>query len=202
MRWFLVGLVAFCTPVWAEVSMFGITLGARIPEMPQCKYSGDTLTNTGLCLYEKTRYQGGTVRHTIRMPNKPSYLSGTDGQIDVDVMQESGALVSLMIHHAYTEQPLPLDRQQVYQMFRAARPKRMAVIDKVLEKCFVEKADGWHHPEVDRQIALCNRSRRNGKKGGRPGKKRNPERTQTITQTEPRRNLDETQTEPKPGGSA
>lgn len=103
---------------------------------------------------------------------------------------EIGALVSLIVHYALAERPFPLDRQVVYQTVRAILPSEKSTIDRVLAKCFVERVDGWHHLECDRQIALCNRSRKNGKKGGRPQKNRNLDETQT----EPRRNPGGTQT--------
>lgn len=123
------------------------------------------------------------------------------------------AHLSLLEHGAYrrmldvyysTEKPLPLDRKAVYRLALARSKEEQGAVDVILDEYFTETDSGWLNHRCEHEIGLCNKNRDNGKKGGRPSVKRNPNGTQDEpeqnpkeTQTKPRCNPNETQTEPK-----
>lgn len=67
-----------------------------------------------------------------------------------------------------TEAPIPLETQRVARRIRVAED----VVAVVLEDFFELTDDGWRHERCDQEIAKYNemaeRSRRNGRSGGRP----------------------------------
>lgn len=116
---------------------------------------------------------------------------------------EHGAYRRLLDVYYSTEQPLPVDPRAVHRLVMARSKEEKEAVDAILSEFFEQRDDGWHQHRADHEIALCDKNRDNGKKGGRPRKRENPDETQTEpinnpneTQTKPKQNPDETQTEP------
>lgn len=116
---------------------------------------------------------------------------------------EHGAYRRLLDVYYSTEQPLPVDPRAIHRLVMARSKEEKDAVDAVLSEFFEQRDDGWHQHRADHEIALCDKNRDNGKKGGRPRKNGNPNETQaeprnnpTETQTKPKQNPDETQTEP------
>jgi uncharacterized protein YdaU (DUF1376 family) len=93
------------------------------------------------------------------------------------------------------EAPLPSDPKQVCRLIGARTKDERDAVDSILVEFFEESTEGWKQARCDREIAITNKNRRNGKGGGRPPKNDNPDETQTEPKEKPNDNPDETQTE-------
>lgn len=109
---------------------------------------------------------------------------------------EHGAYRRLIDVYYSTEMPLPEDTKQVYRLVMARTKEEKEAVDSVLAEFFELADDGFHQHRCDHEIALCDKNRTNGKKGGRPKKTDNPEETQEKPKNNPDGNPEETQTEP------
>ncbi|WP_334421017.1 YdaU family protein [Acinetobacter soli] len=108
------------------------------------------------------------------------------------------------------EKPLPKETQSVFRRLRAITQEEREAVINVLQDFFVEQEDGFHNKRCDAEIAEyqlnANKNRENGKKGGRPPKKKpednpntsemvnseNPQETQSVilgSQSETQKNL-------------
>lgn len=95
---------------------------------------------------------------------------------------EHGAYTMLLDHYYAEEQPMPLDRQEIYTMVRAMTPADKKAVDKVLAKYFFREGDGYHNARADHEIEVSRKARDNGGKGGRPKTERpTGEETETVT---------------------
>lgn len=104
---------------------------------------------------------------------------------------EHGAYRRLIDVYYIHESPLPAEKKQVYRLVGARTKEEKEAVDSVLDEFFEEGSTGWLQARCDREIAITNKNRKNGGKGGRPPKNTNP----TETQIEPNGNPNETQTE-------
>jgi uncharacterized protein YdaU (DUF1376 family) len=92
-----------------------------------------------------------------------------------------------------SEKPIPDDNQAVARRLRM--PKHAAVVQSILQEFFSRDSDAkcWHHRRCEEGIRAYQEKReknqRNGRLGGRPPK--NPTETQTVTVSEPTRNLNQ-----------
>ena len=111
---------------------------------------------------------------------------------------EHGAYRRLLDIYYIHESPLPDDVKQIYRLVGARGKEEREAVDSVLAEFFQSTPEGFRHDRCDHEIALCNKNRANGKKGGRPSKNTNPKETQTKTQPKPKTNPTETQTESPP----
>jgi len=111
---------------------------------------------------------------------------------------EHGAYRRLLDIYYIHESPLPDDVKQVYRLVGARGKEEREAVDSVLAEFFQSTPEGFRHDRCDHEIALCNKNRANGKKGGRPSKNTNPKETQTKTQPKPKTNPTETQPESPP----
>lgn len=111
---------------------------------------------------------------------------------------EHGAYRRLLDIYYIHESPLPDDVKQVYRLVGARGKEEREAVDSVLSEFFQSTPEGFRHDRCDHEIALCNKNRANGKKGGRPSKNTNPKETQTKTQPKPKTNPTETQPESPP----
>lgn len=112
------------------------------------------------------------------------YLSATSHL----TLIEHGAYRRLLDIYYIHELPISNDRKAVYRLVGARVKEEKEAVDNVLEEFFDPSTEGWKHDRCEHEIRLCNKNRLNGKRGGRPTKNDNPNRTQTITQTEPKDN--------------
>lgn len=108
------------------------------------------------------------------------------------------------------EKPLPKETQSVFRRLRAITQEEREAVINVLQDFFVEQEDGFHNKRCDAEIVEyqlnANKNRENGKKGGRPPKKKpednpntsemvineNPKETQSVilgSQSETQKNL-------------
>lgn len=106
---------------------------------------------------------------------------------------EHGAYRRLLDIYYIHESPLPDDVKQIYRLVGARGKEEREAVDSVLAEFFQSTPEGFRHDRCDHEIALCNKNRSNGKKGGRPSKNQNPTETQTKTQPKPKTNPTETQ---------
>jgi uncharacterized protein YdaU (DUF1376 family) len=97
------------------------------------------------------RYVGDYLRDTARLS-----------------MLEHGAYNLLLDYYYADEQPLPLDKDELYLMVRAMTPSDRKAVDKVIAKFFERQADGYHQKRADHEIEVSKKARTNGKGGGRP----------------------------------
>lgn len=97
------------------------------------------------------RYVGDYLRDTARLS-----------------MLEHGAYNLLLDYYYADEQPLPLDKDELYIMVRAMTPGDRKAVDKVIAKFFERQADGYHQKRADHEIEVSKKARSNGKGGGRP----------------------------------
>lgn len=84
------------------------------------------------------------------------------------------------------EIPLPADPKAVYRLVRATSKAQREAVDSVLAEFFELELDGYHQKRCDGELANANsgadKSRENGKKGGRPRKdKTNQEPENNLT---------------------
>lgn len=92
---------------------------------------------------------------------------------------EHGAYGLLLDYYYSEERPLPKDREEIYTMIRAMRPADRAAVDKILERYFELREDGYHNGRADEELAkaapIIEAARKNGRKGGRrPNPSGNP----------------------------
>lgn len=111
---------------------------------------------------------------------------------------EHGAYRRLLDIYYIHESPLPDDVKQIYRLVGARGKEEREAVDSVLAEFFQSTPEGFRHDRCDHEIALCNKNRANGKKGGRPSKNTNPKETQTKTQPKPKTNPTKTQPESPP----
>jgi len=94
-------------------------------------------------------------------------------------MLEDGAYNRLMDQAYATEGPLPADKSELYRLARAATSAEKKAVDYVISRYFTLTETGWVQARVQKELVLyaerAERSRQNGKSGGRP---RKPEETQ------------------------
>ena len=90
------------------------------------------------------------------------------------------------------EKPLPKETQSVFRRLRAITQEEREAVINVLQDFFVEQDDGFHNKRCDAEIAEyhlnANKNRENGKKGGRPPKKKpedNPETSEMVNDENP-----------------
>lgn len=81
---------------------------------------------------------------------------------------EHGAYMLLLSYYYAEEEPLPVEREQVYTMVRALHEDSQRAVDKILEKYFHLRSDGYHNNRADHEITVSQKARDNGSKGGRP----------------------------------
>lgn len=95
-------------------------------------------------------------------------------------MLEHGAYNLLLDRYYGTEAGIPAD--QVYRVARARTKDERAAVDAVLGEFFELKDGAWTKGRCDEEIekakARIDAARENGKKGGRPKAKPNPDQTQ------------------------
>lgn len=81
------------------------------------------------------------------------------------------------------EKPLPKETQSVFRRLRAITQEEREAVLNVLQDFFIEQDDGFHNKRCDAEIAEyhlnANKNRENGKKGGRPPKKKPEDNPQT-----------------------
>ena len=93
-------------------------------------------------------------------------------------MIEDGAYTRLLDYYYANEEPLPVSKAEIYEIARATNAAGRNAVDRVLDRKFDLKADGWHNDRADKEIAIARpamdakarTARENGKKGGRPKK--------------------------------
>jgi uncharacterized protein YdaU (DUF1376 family) len=107
---------------------------------------------------------------------------------------EHGVYRRLIDVYYIREAPLPADKNQVYRLVGARTKEEKEAVDSILSEFFQVTEEGWAQDRCDYEIGLCNKNRTNGKKGGRPSKTKNPDKTQA----EPRQNPNGTQPESPP----
>ena len=94
------------------------------------------------------------------------------------------------------ESPIPNKTQMVLRLLRLGK-EHEEQLNNVLSDFFEEKDGYFYHKrieeEVNRYQARADKNRENGKKGGRPRKK---EKTQSVTDSEPNRNPEESEKNP------
>lgn len=103
-------------------------------------------------------------------------------------LAEHGAYM-LMLHFFYhTEQPLP-SGAKLYRLLRCETKADRDAVDYVVDRYWVTQGGGLVNrkavDELNRAIKLSNRNRENGGKGGRP---KTQNKTQTGTQIKPKKN--------------
>lgn len=107
-----------------------------------------------------------------------------------------GAYTLLLDFYYANEKPLPLQRDQLVRIARAFTAAERKALDEALE-LFDREDDGYHSGRADEEIAAyhakAEANRENGQKGGRPKgqtkPKPNPQKTQTVSGSEPTNNL-------------
>jgi uncharacterized protein YdaU (DUF1376 family) len=89
-------------------------------------------------------------------------------------MLEDGAYNRLIDCYYSSEDPLPLDKDELYTMTRATSAKDREAVDKVVARFFTQTPEGYRHKRIDEEIqkskAKADANRENGKTGGRPPK--------------------------------
>lgn len=110
------------------------------------------------------RYLGDYVKKTTRLS-----------------MVEHGAYSMLLDAYYIEERPIPLDLETVYEICKATKPAFRAAVDKVLDRYFEKRADGFHNKRADEEIAAAIQARDNGGRGGRPRKTITGTQTESVT---------------------
>ena len=118
------------------------------------------------------------------------YLSATTHL----TLLEHGAYRRLLDVYYVNEAHLSSDVSKIHRLAGARTKEEKEAVNSILDEFFTLCDDGYSHDRCDHEIAICNKNRENGKKGGRPLRINNPD----ATQTEPRNNPDVTQTESPP----
>lgn len=89
-------------------------------------------------------------------------------------MLEDGAYNRLIDCYYSSEQPLPLEKDELYTMTRATGSKDKEAVDKVIARFFTQTPEGYRHKRIDEEIAKSKEKAKanqmNGRKGGRPRK--------------------------------
>lgn len=108
---------------------------------------------------------------------------------------EDMAYMRLLRVYYATEKPIPADIVEACRKARCTTATQRAAVGTVLREFFELRSDGWHQKRCDEEIAhynaVCEKARKNGKKGGRP--KMFPE-ANVPRETLPKANLEETKT--------
>lgn len=85
---------------------------------------------------------------------------------------EHGIYRQLLDCYYLSETPLPAETQQVMRRVSARTDEERATVESVLHEFFERTPEGWVHTRCDREIVAyrerAQRSRDNGKRGGRP----------------------------------
>ena len=130
----------------------------------------------------------------------PFYLN--DWLADTTELEAEGqGIYLLLILSIFKKGDLPRD---IGKLSRIARTDDEDLLQEILEDYFTPAHDGYTHRRADEVRAEIRRRREtaaeNGRKGGRPRNKNNPEKTNGLTQKKPTGfgsgNPDETQSEP------
>lgn len=94
------------------------------------------------------------------------------------------------------ESPLPRETQSVFRRLRANTEEEKQAVLNVLSDFFTEEDDGFHNKRCDAEIqsytSVANKNRENGKKGGRPAKKK-PDESSGGSESNASENQKETQ---------
>lgn len=105
------------------------------------------------------------------------------------------AHLSLLEHGAYrrmldvyyiNESPFPNDMSKVFRLVGARTKEEREAVEVCLHEFFTLDGDKWVQSRCDHEIALCNKNRMNGAKGGRPSKNGNPDGTQPKPKQKPK----------------
>lgn len=109
-------------------------------------------------------------------------------------LAEDGAYNRMLDLYYGKEQPLPLDRNELYRRLRVRSRGERDAVDAVLFEFFEESPEGWRKGRCDEEIEKyqkkAEKNRVNGKGGGRPKKpKDNPEETQMVSKQNPNETL-------------
>ena len=88
------------------------------------------------------RYIGDYLRDTLRLS-----------------MIQDGAYGRLIDVYYAEEKPLPLKKDEIYQMARATSKAEREAVDTVLDRFFKEMPDGYHHKRIDEEIGKAKASR-------------------------------------------
>lgn len=83
-------------------------------------------------------------------------------------MRDHGAYTLMLDFYYAEEEPLPLDVDEIYDICKVRTPDDRKSVDKVLRIHFEKRGDGYHNDRADREIAVSEQARTNGKGGGRP----------------------------------
>tara|TARA_B100000767_G_scaffold42683_1_gene36546 strand:+ start:832 stop:1524 length:693 start_codon:yes stop_codon:yes gene_type:complete len=90
-------------------------------------------------------------------------------------MLQHGAYNILIDTYILREKPLSLDKEELYWSISARSDEEKAAIDLILKHFFVETEDGYYHKRIESElqnyIEIGERSKINGKLGGRPKNK-------------------------------
>lgn len=106
-------------------------------------------------------------------------------------LEEDAVYRRLMDYYYETESPIPSEPKKTQQVIRRLRlQNHQDAVEQVLSEFFYEKDGAWHHERIDAELIIykskAEQSRINGKKGGRPKKrKETAEETLNETQTKP-----------------
>jgi uncharacterized protein YdaU (DUF1376 family) len=94
---------------------------------------------------------------------------------------EHGIYRQLLDWYYLEETPIPKNNPEVFRRLLARNPDEQETALCVLQEFFKPTENGWIHTRCDKEIALfkakSDRSRENGKRGGRPNK---PRKTQQV----------------------
>lgn len=111
----------------------------------------------GVCVNFYKRFMGDYLRDTLRLS-----------------MIQDGAYNRLIDVYYSEEGPLPLNKDELYQMARATTKVERDAVDLVMSRFFQECEEGYRHKRIDAEIekarAKAEANRANGKNGGRPRK--------------------------------
>lgn len=115
-------------------------------------------------------------------------------------LEEEAAYLRLINYYYDTEEPIPLETDRVFRRLRLGKGSDVGL--SVLDEFFTKTKDGWIHERCDRELEKyqekADKSRENGRKGGRPKKnnglgenEEEPSGFSVGTQEEPRDNLNQ-----------
>ncbi|MDE1139939.1 MAG: YdaU family protein [Paraburkholderia tropica] len=103
------------------------------------------------------RYIGDYLRDTLRLS-----------------MIQDGAYGRLIDVYYAEEKPLPLKKEELYQIARATNKAEREAVDTVIGRFFIETPEGYRHKRIEEEIGKAKTkaeaNQLNGKKGGRPRK--------------------------------
>jgi uncharacterized protein YdaU (DUF1376 family) len=102
---------------------------------------------------------------------------------------EHGAYNLLLDHLYLTEIPLPPRLKVIYKLIGAVTAQDRKDIQYVLRRFFQKTDKGYTQKRFEKELTFVNSrrwtARENGKKGGRPPKKRKPTETQSVSNAKP-----------------